>query len=251
MAADLSLSPPLPIREAPKPKGARLGTRLRGKLAEAYDSRGHHRSNLWYVYSPKARADVVLRSDVEFGHFLLVESDANIVHVDYSPEKRIARIAGVEYGTIVDAELTLRDGMRVWREVKRSEDVEQGAQTRANVQLMVQMKAAAFAGVTHELITDKQVFAQPQRIHNWLRIVAWQSQARFHPLEQYTRAVLKIIKTRREVCLADIAALGPDVEIGLFCAAAFQLVQQGLVGSDLDVVTLTWQSRLFLVGNAS
>lgn len=163
MAADLSLSPPLPTREAPKPKGARLGTRLRGKLAEAYDSRGHHRSNLWYVYSPKARADVVLRSDVEFGHFLLVESDANIVHVDYSPEKRIARIASVEYGTIVDAELTLRDGTRVWREVKRSEDVEQGAQTRANLQLMVQMKAAAFAGVTHELITDKQVFAQPPR----------------------------------------------------------------------------------------
>ena len=102
----------------------------------------------------------------------------------------------------------------------------------------------------HKLITDKQVFAQPQRIHNWLRIVAWLSQARFHPLEHYTRAVLKIIKTRSEVRLADIAALGPAAEMGLFCAAAFQVVQKGLVGSDLDVLPLTWQSRLFLVGEA-
>ncbi|WCM90619.1 hypothetical protein [Acidovorax sp. NCPPB 3576] len=231
-------------------KGPRIGTRLRGKLTDAYGARGHHLSNLWYAYSPKSKVDVVLHSDVEFGHFLLVESDLDIVEVDYAPQKRIALLGGEALGTIVDAELTRRSGARVWREVKRSEDIEQGAQNRANLQLLIQMKAADFDGATHELFTEKQVFSQPQRIHNWFRIIAWLSQCRTYPLDNYTRAVLKIIRTRREVQLADVAALGPDTEIGLYCAAIFKALQQGLVLSDLDVVPLTWDSRFYLAGDA-
>lgn len=61
-----------------KTASGRLGTRMRGALTEAYESRGGGKSNLWLVYSPKADKDFVLRSDLEFGHFLLAESDPEI-----------------------------------------------------------------------------------------------------------------------------------------------------------------------------
>ena len=51
-------------------KGSRLGTRLRGKLSEAYASRGRLKAKLLYVYSPRMRCDVVLPSELEYWHFI-------------------------------------------------------------------------------------------------------------------------------------------------------------------------------------
>lgn len=233
----------LPARQV---KGARLGTTLRGKLADAYGARGHHRSNLWYVYSPKSKSDVVLRSNLEFLHFLLVESHPDIVEVDYAPKKQVASLSGEAFGTIVDAVCKLRSGAIIWREVKYAKDVEHGAQTRANLQLMTQLKASGLAGVTHEVVTEDQIYGRAQRLHNWMRIIPWIAQCRHLPLHNYTKAVLKIMKTRGDVVLADIAALGLESETGLYCAALFQAVQQGLILSDLDAMPVTWQSRFFL-----
>lgn len=65
--------------------GSRLGTKLRGKLAEDYSSRGYHKSTLWYVYSPRTDRDWILKGDLEWGHFLLAESDPHISKIDYAP----------------------------------------------------------------------------------------------------------------------------------------------------------------------
>ena len=62
-------------------KAPRLGTRMRGAMADAYDKRGHMKASLGLVYSPKAKKDVVINSTLEFGHLLLVESDPDIEQV--------------------------------------------------------------------------------------------------------------------------------------------------------------------------
>lgn len=231
-------------------KQSRLGTQLRGKLSEAYGSRGSHLSGLWYGYSHKAKADVVLRSDLEFLHLLYVESDPDVLSVDYEPDHVVARLCGEDFLSVVDATLVHRLHGKVWREVKYAADVEAQAPTRTSLQLMIQLKAAAVADVKHELITEEQVQANPHRLHNWVRILGWLADCRYHALYQYSDSVLKIVGTRRQVTLADVAALGPDSESGLYCAAMFEAVQQGLVKSDLDVQPLRWQTRFFLTGEA-
>lgn len=51
----------------------KLGTQMRGKLQQDYQARGKTRYSLWYHYSPKACADVVLHGDPQYYHFLLAE----------------------------------------------------------------------------------------------------------------------------------------------------------------------------------
>lgn len=224
---------------------ARLGTRMRGQLADAYDARGHNASDLVFVYSPKADRDFVLRSEVEFGHFLLVESDPDVQKVDYSPSKRVATLAGEGIGTIVDAEVTLGNGSVVWREVKSSQDVGQGAQNRANLQLMIQLRAAESVAARHELFTEKEIYAQPQRIHNWLRIVPWLAQVREWPLLEYGNEVAALLRARGTVVLRDVLEMGQSPAPALYGAALFKAVQYGLIGSQLDVLPMTQNSRFF------
>ena len=50
---------------APKKSATgRLGTQMRGKLQQGYAGRGKSKFRLWYAYSPKAQADVVLTTSV-------------------------------------------------------------------------------------------------------------------------------------------------------------------------------------------
>lgn len=230
-----------------KTASGRLGTRMRGALTEAYESRGGGKSNLWLVYSPKADKDFVLRSDLEFGHFLLAESDPEIEKIDYAPGKRVETFAGEGIATIVDAEITLQGGTVVWREIKRSEDVQHGAQGRANLQLMVQLRAAEKVCARHELLTEKDIFANPMRIRNWLRIIPWLAQARAWPLQQYLGAVSTLLKRRGLVTLEQVLELGndDDATCPLYAAALFKTLQSGGYGHDLNERPLSLNTIFF------
>lgn len=227
-------------------KHSRLGTQMRAQLAEPYASRGHHHSSLWLAFSPKANADVVLRSDLEFGHFLLAESDPSVVKVDYAPQKRVAQAAGEAVGTIVDAEVTLRNGTVIWREIKCSEDVAHGTTTRANTQLMAQVQAAGLVGAMHEVLTEKEIYAQPQRTQNWLQVIPWLAQAREWPLYEFRLGVVALLNARRSVEFEDVLALGNVTTAALYAAALFDRVQYGFILSDLDTLPFTACSRFYL-----
>lgn len=230
-------------RDAPR---ARLGTRLRGQLARAYDARGGSQSILWYQFSPKAKRDFVLSSDLEYGHFLLAESDIATDKIDYAPRKRVATVAGEILATCVDAEVQLKTGEVIWREVKYSADLEQGAANRASLQILVQQQAARDAGVKHEVLTEKEIFACPQRTRNWHRIVAWLAAARDWALHDYAIEVATLIRHRRHVEFREALELGRPEDASLYGAALLQQVQRGVFCSDLDVEPFTPRSLFYL-----
>lgn len=58
--------------------GARPGVRMRGQLADAYEARGHSTGKLWFHYSAKARRDVAFETEIEYLHFLYVESSFDV-----------------------------------------------------------------------------------------------------------------------------------------------------------------------------
>lgn len=222
--------------------GARPGTRLRGLIAKAYDARGEHQNILWLHYSPKAKRDFVLSSDLEYAHFLLAESDTRIDKVDYAPGTRVARIAGETFGTVVDAEVQFKSGEVVWREVKFSEDLAEGEANRASLQILIQQQAAKDAAVRHEVLTEKEIFACPQRIRNWHRVVAWLAAAREWALHDYALEVAALIRRLGRIEFREALALGDAEHSPLYGAALLQEVQRGSFHSDLDVRPFTARS---------
>ena len=229
---------------------ARLGTRRRSELANALGARGHARSSLWVVYSPKARADFVLRGDLQFGHFLFAESDPAVESADYAPRTRIEAMVGQAVAAIVDAEIRLVGGRIVWREITSSDAVASHAAARATLPVLAQMTGSdAHEVATHEVWTEKEIYACPQRILNWLRILPWLAQAREWPLHSHAKQVAALLKRRTCITLGDVLALGEHGEDALYAAALFQGVQHGRYASDLEVRPLDVASRFCLPGH--
>ncbi len=213
--------------------GARLGTRLRGKLAAAYSARGHHMSDLWYVYSPKTDRDWVLRSDLEWSHFLLAESDPTIKDIDYAPNPEIALVGDDYVGTTLDAVVTYIDGLIEWREIKPSDAVKNG-DTRTRSQWEAQSETASRAGVRYVRFTEIEIFACPQLIENWTRVNAWLSAVRGRSLFAQQVEIVAILNVRGTVSIGEIQDLASPVdERACYVAAALKGVQNGQFVSDL------------------
>jgi hypothetical protein len=214
--------------------GARLGTRLRGKLAEAYSVRGHHKSSLWYVYSPRTDRDWVLKSDLEWGHFLLAESDPRVCTIDYAPAPEIVRVGDENHSTVLDAIVTFKDDDVVeWREIKSSESIK-NLDIRTQHQWEAQVEAASQKGVRYVRFTEQEIFACPQRIANWSRIIAWLSAVRGRSLYSQHLEVAALLNARGSVSLGEIHQLGSGPESACYIAAALKGVQDALFISDLD-----------------
>ena len=222
--------------------GSRLGTQFRGRLAAAYDARGHHQSDLVFAYSPRMEEDVILHSGLEYGHFLLVESDPSIRHTDYSPKARMVELAGTEVASLVDAEVVNRDGVVSWREVKYKNSLRNDDNQRLQLQTVIHRGAPHQWAANHQVFTEIEIYENPVRIRNWNRIVAWMAQARDFPLITERKKLLTIFGAKRSLNLADILALGDRSTAPLFAAAAFKLVQAATLDSDLDQAPLSLHS---------
>jgi hypothetical protein len=222
-------------------KKGRLGTRLRGALQEAYGQRGSYRNHLWYVYSPKADQDFVLRSDLEFAHFLLAESDPLVVTINYAPDKRVS--ASGE-GTILDAEAQMTSGCIELREVKYASEIAKGGDSRAQAQIEVQRRIEdelnrSGRKALHRVFTEEEIFTgTEQRLLNWMRVVPWLAQAREWPMSGYVDHVDALIRSQGQAYVEDVLHLRSGSEGALCLAAAFKGLATGRYDSNLDDIDL-------------
>ena len=216
---------------------------MRGALAEAYAARGHHQSDLIFAYSPRMDADVILRSSLEYAHFLLAESDPFIAQIDYAPMVKVARLAGERVAALVDAEVVDLDGSITWREVKYLKSLESGQDARSELQIRIQRELAAGWTANHEIYTEREIYKNPTKIRNWNRVISWIAQAREFPLVKESRDVFFFIQKKGSVKFSDVLRLGDSETAALFAAALFKLIQKGKLYGDLDQVPLSPHSR--------
>lgn len=224
-------------RDQKSAKGKRLGTQLRGKLAEAYASRGRLKAKLTYAYSPRMRRDVVFPSELEYWHFILLESDPSVLSVDYTPTKKIALVGDDVHGTVLDAVVALKDGIIEWREVKYSDD----DQTRTVHQRQAQEEAAYQEGAIYRRFTEREIFScGSTKLLNWMEIVAWLSAVRDRPTLEFDLAVSRLLKENGSATISEIQALSDSrSSSACYVAAAFKKLQDGYCFSDLDMRPLT------------
>lgn len=215
-------------------KGTRLGTKLRGRLEEAYGARGHHQSSLWSVYSPRTNRDWVLRGDLEWGHFLFAESDPKIETINYSPVPQIVRVGDEDCATELDAEVKFKNGRIQWREIKFSDSFEE-LDARSQRQWKAQAEAANSQGIEYVRFTENEIFANPQRIANWRRVVAWLAAVRGRSLYSQHVEVAALLNAQGSASLEEIRLLGSGPESAYYVAAVLKGVQDGKFFSDLDV----------------
>ena len=224
---------------------------MRGALSDQFYSRRHQANDLIYTYSPRADADVVLRSSLAYAHFLLVESDPCVVWADYSPAGRIARLCGERVAAIVDAEVVDVGGTVTWREIKNVKPHEISEQskrenTRAHLLLLIQKDTAEGLADDFKILTEEEVYSNPMRIKNWNRVISWMAQAREFDLNKERRATLALIKKKRKIRFGEVLEIDQGRRAGLFGAALFAEVQKGVIKSDMERAPLSRHSLFYL-----
>lgn len=225
----------------PKPRttrGTRLGTQFRGKLAAAYGQRGVAPNSLWYVYSPRTQTDWVLRSDLEWDHFVLTESDPNIATCNYLPERHSLAFEGEQMDVPVDAIVTYRDGSIEWREI-RFAGKETDEATPTALQLSQRIAAGRHVGIAYRLWTEDTIRRNHMLLANWRRVIAWMTAARDRSLSGYQEELARAFKSEGVLTLGQIEAMFGEASFGLYAAAAFRELQQGMYSSDLDEMPLS------------
>lgn len=220
-------------KQAPHKPAGRLGTQLRGKLHGDYAARGKALYSLWYAFSHKGRADVVLHGDPQYYHFLLVESDPEVASVNYDVREHAQRIVGEELGRLVNAELRMADGSVVWRCVRAEEKASLATQL-ANMQLLIERRVHKELPARIEVLTSPEITANPLRIQNWNRLLPYLAQARAWPLHDFGNDVATLLHTRDEVALCDVIALAEPGLEALYIAALLHGVQFGRYRSNLN-----------------
>ncbi|MDM0084699.1 hypothetical protein QTI17_29275 [Variovorax sp. J31P179] len=214
-------------------------------MEELYADRGQGNSGLWSVYSPRCKKDFQLRSDLEYLHFLMVESDPAIRSVDYAPKSYVTRVAGEDIASIVDAVLELNSGQVVWREVKSEASLARGADARAELQIMAQRRNSAVFGARHEVLTELQLFASPMRLCNWHQAIPWIAQVRDFPLESQVAQIDAELNAQGPMRFKDLLDLGAPDRAALYGAAVLSGIQTGAFSSDLNTEPFCGHTLIF------
>lgn len=154
---------------------AKSGVHMRGQLADIYEARGHSTGKLWIQYSGKAHRDVAFGSEIEYLHFLYLESSFDVRHVDYMPKPGVLRAVGSSFVDYVNAVIVMANGDVVWRHVCAANLTAAARQTQSQLQLLLQSGVMLDGGRTPrvETLTHIDMLASPQRIRNWHSIAAW------------------------------------------------------------------------------
>ncbi|NMF88110.1 hypothetical protein [Aromatoleum petrolei] len=221
-----------------KHSSGRLGTRLRHKLAEAYSIANDNQSKLWYVFSPRSDRDWVLKGNLQWGHFLWVESDATVKTVEYGGVEHSVSVGEQMLLTRFDAVLTFKDGRIEYREILESTSLD-GLSSASQLKWEEKVAAAVKVGVLYRRCTDRDIFACPQKIMNWQRVIAWLSALRGNTLVSENIAVSALIHANGGATLGDIRALGSAAEQPALVAAAFRGVLSGVFRADLERAPVT------------
>lgn len=85
--------------------------------------RSHFGSNFWDAYSPKIKRDVNFYSDLEYDHWILVETDSRIKNFCEQPLKIEGLYNGKKAESIFDMWVQWDDGVNEFIEIKYSKDL--------------------------------------------------------------------------------------------------------------------------------
>jgi hypothetical protein len=228
-----------------KVRSSRLGTQLRGEMSAAYDSRGKTSADLILHYSPKAKCNVALSGQLQFLHFLYCEIDSNVETANYSPRTLIAALAGESFATLVDAEIKTVDGNVVWHRLVETEP----DKTEFLDDLRNAVGKGPLTGIAAvETWTADRLTANPMRLRNSLRAVAWMSAARHWPLAEFKSKALVLIRKRRSVTFDEVLGLEDGPYRALSGAAVLELACTGVVRSDLFEAPLRGLTQFHALG---
>ena len=201
-------------------------------LRSALAKRGKSVGTITYFYSAKNDRDIVVSSDLEFAHVLLLEATESVKAYDTDADRVIAFIEREGYlGSKPDAIVALWSGRTRFVEVKYLADKNR---ERALLQAEVQKRAAEAVGAEWSWFSEDEVHANERLLHDWLHIAPVLSQSRIEVKARWKYLADWVLEATREKTTLDKLRIRAEDPWELVFSATFRLVQAARLCTDLD-----------------
>jgi len=131
-------------------------------------------NNRWLAYSHKINRTIYLFSDLEYEHWLLIESDANVVDFCEQPLRMEVVGDNKKTASIVDMWVKYKDGKETFIEVKYSKDLLKESVVK---QINVQRLWCKANNISYEVRNEQNIRYNPILLSN-LKVLIKQANSR-------------------------------------------------------------------------
>ena len=137
--------------------------------------RGHFNNCFWTDYSHKLGRPFRSYSNLERKHFLLIETDPDIIEFCEQPERIVQIVKGKPISAIFDCWILFSDGRQEYREVKYVEDLCPSSKNyrRNYLKLKAEKQYCVSNGIDFQLFTEENLLNREQLIYNLSMLVPY------------------------------------------------------------------------------
>lgn len=204
----------------------------------------HYGNNYWNSDGPKVgMREVILYSDLEFDHWVLVETDPTVETYCEQPLEITYVIDGLLHSSIFDIWIKYRDGQLLFREVKYESEL--NPNDPRNQRTMRQIEAQKLwcdqNGYRYEVITEKTIRSSHFSLENRLKILSY---IKNNPEPELASEILRYISSK-PIRLEKLT-IESTQPIGAVLEACMWLLYKGDLTGDLDSQILSKNTEVRL-----
>lgn len=212
--------------------------RMRRRLFALCNQRFENASNLWLVYSSLTARRWLLRSDLQYLHFLSIEFAQDVRTFDLAPAPHVMKQSWEGEVAQFDGMVVLRDGSKEFRQIEALRPDDPGSQRE-----MVLRSAAAELGGVYRRITVDALDPSRRRIQNSLRMLRFIAAAQHLSLTEARNAVIACLAGEANgLTLLELSDRLCPISSALVFAAVFRLMQSHRLHLEIDRELVTAMS---------
>lgn len=189
-------------------------------------------NNRWIVFSYRLMRLVYLYSNLEYDHWVLVESNHLIVDYCEQPLRIRMRLASGIVTAVFDMWLEFFDGAEEFREVKFRDQL---ADPRVKRQIEAEEFWCQRSRATFRLFDEVEIRANALYLANWKAILPCLAATRTLDLTGLSANILQLLDNNGATTLTKINKWFPQVEALLVNAAIFRLIHSGKLTAPLAI----------------
>jgi hypothetical protein len=193
-------------------------------------------NNYWEATSMKMNRDVRFFSDLEYDHWILVESDSNIIRFCEQPKRIQTEWQGKIVESIFDMWTQEKDGTECFIEVKYSFELDSNNRRfspRSFKQTQAQKKWCHDNGIAHSIRTEKEIRANTVYLNNLKTILPYiQHNTIFAETTQYQ--IMKLLTNVSKISIESIEQQLPAIGRQHIRETIYQLIYRRMIGSTIE-----------------
>lgn len=196
-------------------------------------------NNRWVVFSPKLNRKVILYSNLEYDHWVLVEATPEIKSFCEQPRRVRIQLPSGPVTTIFDMWVLWETLLQEYREVKYSHQLMSATpDSRIFRQIQAQKRWCALNGVEHTVMDEAKIRTNPLLLSNWKFILSSLACTQDVDLSTHIENVGSMLTRSGSGTLCEIENSFPAIDRCLTRASIFTLIHRGLLKAPLDVQKL-------------